>query len=325
MTTDRFPRVPPQVTEAQLTALTALLTVTDTGALVNVTDGTQAGLRQWTGTAFNRLAGNNLPTIKEIFGITDDSGLTNAAPPTGVRVFSKGTPSNGQTIALSADDATNWGGLWVYNTSGAWTRATGYESGVEIANFSLFSFGVANGYELYRLFRGPGNFFKLGISFVAVEFHSLLSSIYIRPEGIINEVRAYFTDDSLTLDGNSQPTGAAIPVISYDLLNGTLVAVSATALSSNLGGLWIYNTSGTWTRYTGWEMNTFHSNNTLFSIVSPTQLHLCALRSGQGDIPYYYVGDTDNNVSLIASIPLTGGGGSGLTHPEVMARQGMRF
>ncbi|WP_412026996.1 hypothetical protein [Deinococcus yunweiensis] len=49
---DRYPHVPVRITEAQLSVVAAVLTAAESGAMIEVTDGSAPGWRRWTGTAF---------------------------------------------------------------------------------------------------------------------------------------------------------------------------------------------------------------------------------------------------------------------------------
>lgn len=172
---DRFPRVPAQCTEAQLASVAALLTATDAGAVINVTDGTNPGLRTWNGTTFRgsqelttlttagaapaasefldgelilQLAdrkllakdasnvvfevGQDNQVFTEIQGLIYDSSLS-SLPPSGAQSFEFGTPTNGNIVALDSGSGNESGysGLWVYNTSGPWTRLSTWDLGTE--------------------------------------------------------------------------------------------------------------------------------------------------------------------------------------------------
>jgi hypothetical protein len=306
----------PRGTLAVLNALG--LGVGDIGAKAQCTDWAGSSRTVfWTGTTWQ--AENNYATaIKTVTAITDDSLFTNAAPPSGAVTPFVGTAIDGNLIVIDAviGNNTKWGGIWVYNSTAEWTRARGFEDGAEIPNPSLFRVD-GNVLVIYTLQRGAPSFLhqtRLGISGWTTDIFSQTT-----PTEGIYRVEATFDDDVINLV-SGVPNGVSTPNIqTAGFANGALVAVDATNGGTSLGGLWLYNAFGDWTRFSGWEIGTLHGRNILVCISANTGiLYFFAFVGVSGDS--YSVGVGGNGLLYIAQAQISGGGGSGLTHQEVMAR-----
>jgi hypothetical protein len=101
--------------------------------------------------------------------------------------------------------------------------------------------------------------------------------------------------------------------------NGSLVLIADQGTWETTG-LWVYNTSGPWTRYPGWEIGSRHSSGILLYLVTASHLRLFPMPFGINHFTLIPLNILFDLVDYMITIPLTNGGGSGLTHQEVMAR-----
>lgn len=123
-------------------------------------------------------------------------------------------------------------------------------------------------------------------------------------------------DDS-TLTNAAPPSGVITPYIGAE---GVVIALDASANNTKWGGFWEYNNTGVWTRARGFEEGALIPNPTLF-MVDGDASNVYALRRGSNPLLH----QTALGISLwvVDTFLILGGGGSGLTHQEVMARSAL--
>lgn len=124
-------------------------------------------------------------------------------------------------------------------------------------------------------------------------------------------------DDSLFTNA-APPSGAVTPYLGT-VSNGNLVVLDAgIANNTKWGGIWEYNSTTLWTRAKGFEDGAQIANPTLFMVDGDTTT-IYGLQRGSVQTSHQApLGISAWTVDVF--LTLGGGGGSGLTHQEVMAR-----